>query len=433
MEEVVRFPLSPRGSTPRGAASTFDEEDSGNIYETLTHLGVPTYFSKTQLARSQNTVFDEKFHELIDTNEKLTDEQKHRKHWLKIIRNYSKLTDFKPLARHFYKQQIPYRYNLFVLKRAFRRWKIRRQWIQLSSIINRINMRHAANDDKERMSEKRVLLSAKYLTSQSEFQPNFNFFILNAIPQKTPKQIQVQEEDEAADREEDRLCQLEFEYHLQEEEEEAERRRRRRKKKKIIRTQQLEEESYESNEQESVQDRSIDLDENDEKQNDTNNTETNQNETNQNDTNKDDKSVIIKQPESSKKFIFVLTALVAFAVGFGITLLYYIKAGEIHDANSFFYALKTGVFGSNMTEKCQLDPECRKRTEKAKKLEVENEEKEKLIKKLQKIAMSKDPETREEWIRQELKKLSGELKSIHEDQENMNEKIIKIKEKTEKR
>lgn len=441
--DVVRYPLSPRGSTPKGAATDFPEDESSDFQEVLTRLGVPTYYSKSQFALAENSIFDQKLRELVDMNEPLSNEKRHRKNWLKLIRNYTKYTDIKPLARHFYKEQIPYRYNLFMMKRVFQRWKIRRQWVQLSSIINRINMRRAANDDKERMSERRVLLSAKYLTEQKTFQPNLDFFVLNSIPQKTPKQIQIMEEDEAADRENDRLCQLEFEYHQQEEEEAAERRRRRRRKKKVKAVPQIEEEEEEPDtEQEQEQSQKQEEEErNEEFQNEINpqtrsinikDEQNNQNEVNNNNNNSE-KSINVKQPENSKKTLFILIAILAFVLGFGFALNYYIRSGEIKDTKSFFGAVKTGLFGTNVSEKCQLDPECRKRTEKANQLEEENKRKDELIKELREIAKSKDPETREEWIRGELKKLSGELKSIHEDQEDMTERIIKIKEKTGKK
>ena len=434
--EVVRFPLSPRGSTPNGAASDFNEEEDSNFQEILTRLGVPTYYSKSQFALAENSIFDEKLHELVDSNEHLSKEKKYRKNWLKLIRNYTKLSDIKPLARHFYREQIPHRYGLFMMKRAFQRWKIRRQWIQLSSIINRMNMRRAALDDKDRMSERRVLLSAKYLTEQSQFQPNFDFFVLNSIPQKTPKQIQIMEEDEAADREHDRLCQLEFERHLQEEEEEAERRRRRRRRKKVKVQQHIEEEEEEIESEPEPEPELEPEPEPEEEQNDQNlqtrSLDLDAEQSNEDEPSIEEKSIDVKPVEKSKKSLFILTAILAFVLGFGFTLQYYIKAGEIKDTKSFFYALKTGLFGSNVTEKCQLDPECRKRTENAKKLEEENKRKDELIKELREIAKSKDPETREEWIRGELEKLNGELKSIHEDQESMGEKIIKIKEKAGK-
>lgn len=421
--ESPRFPLSPR--SPK--ISTNIEEDN-NIKDTNGN-GVPTYFSKSQFASAKNTIFDQKLQELLDGNERLTKRKKQRKMWLTIIRNYTKYNTIKGLARHLYSKQMPQRYNTHLTKMIFQRWKIRYQWRMLSSIMKRVSFIEATGDDKERISERRVLLSAKYLTNQQEYQPNLDFFIFNAIPNPTSCTAEIIQEDLNADKQEDLQLQAEFERHLEEEEE---RNRRKKKKKRSTKKNTAETTQISQPETPQIDNREIVVEE-------------------------EDKNSQIEHPEpqihtsistvttetmkdankaKSPRPILIFVAILAFVLGFMITLQYYVHSGEINDTQSFFSSLKTHLFGRNVTEKCMLDPECRANTERmkyeAEQAKLKTEQDEKIIRKLQKIAESKDPETRDAWIRQELKKISNQLKTIYDEQDDMNDKIQKIKETTQK-
>ncbi|OHT02517.1 hypothetical protein TRFO_30353 [Tritrichomonas foetus] len=318
---------------------------------------------------------------------------------------------------------------------------------------------------------------------------------MNAIPNPTTCTSKINEEDDAADREEYRLANLEYLHWMEEEEEAAERARRKKRMRRVSPKKQIEPPS------DSLENSEINEVPNEDEIPQTppfgNVEETTKVDTSLQDSEIKERDVNInssdsgsekgkkrkyrkevaeqKVPEHSKKHTFILIACIAFVLGFVLPLFYYIHTGEIHDAKSFFYVVRTTLFGLNYTEKCMLDPECRRKTEqmlldaeeskrlaeetkrkaqedlerqqkeylekeallkekrKLKKEErrrIEEErraEEERQIKKLKMLALSKDPETRDQWIKTELKKLSGDLKSIVDEQDEMSERLSHMK------
>ena len=463
--ELSRLQLTPR--SPR-ILYLEEEDDNDGFMEILKRLGVPTYYSKSQFSLAEGSVFDRKIHELIDQKDGLTRPEKLRKRWLKVIRNYTRLNNIRPLLRHFYDVQIPIRYRIYMERRSFQRWRTRQRWLVLSAIINRLNLRRAANDDKERISQRRVLLSSKFLASQPEYQPNYHYFILNAIPNPTTCTVKINQEDEEADREEYRKANEEYLRHLEEEAEEERRRKRRRRKKPSPRNEQPPEFPDDVNEE---QEREVDINVDDVGVKDTGvDPQDNISVGSSASEKRRKRKQLKKQEEKRKKQLYMLVGSIAFILGFILPLGYYIHSGDITDTKSFFFLLKTSMFGLNATEKCMLDPECRRKTEqmllekqeaerlareiaqkaedqeknftekerlqkerrkqkkeeRLKQEEIRRAQEEKALKKLKMLALSKDPETRDDWIKQELQKLTMNLKTIEDTQESLNEKLTNI-------